>query len=225
VAAADGGGQTSIWVPIVVGAIGLAGVLAAQLIASVRAKNERKAVERRDEIQWRRQREEREEAFAREDRYRSHAERSAAYAALGLAIDRWIDQLGTAQAYWRTRHGPPELDSVDEMVRSQRQTEDAGALVMLLAPKAIRDAYQSAWAALLRAHIVSIHRVASEETVENLHKAFEAPCEQLLVQLRLDLGVDPDEAETAPAESAPQSGDPDARAQPEPDGPQYRGPH
>jgi hypothetical protein len=218
VTAADGGGQTSIWVPIVVGAIGLAGVLVTQLIASVRARNERKAVERRDEIQWRRQREERAEAFAREDRYRSHAERSAAYAALGLAINRWIDELGSARAHWRVRHGPLEPDSADELVRAYRQTEDAGALVMLLAPKAIRDAYQSASTALLRAHVASTRKV-SEETVENMYKAVEVPCEQLLEQMRLDLGVEPDEAETAPAESAPKSGDLDSRAQRESDGP------
>jgi hypothetical protein len=223
-AAADGT-QTPIWVPVLVGAIGLVGVLATQIVASARAGRERRAAERREDTRWEREREQRQLLFDREDRYRSHSERSDAYAALGLALEHWHDRLRTATAGWRAVNRRPGEDEEALLREAGQQTEEAAALVMLLAPKAIRDVYRATWMSFSYTQLlVTSDQSTQEEVASSIGKATKRYW-RLLDELRLDLGVEPDDA-TDPEPEPTEANESDPTKPPALKRmPPYRGPH
>lgn len=187
-------GSTSAWVPITVGLIGLLGVLATQLIANRRARVEHEAAERREQRRWDRELEATHAAQDREDKYRLHQEKQQAYARLTHELLRWWDVLGSMRASRATGSAPTQEDSA-AATSLEHSVEEASALVMLLAPKAIRGCYRTLWAHLVLTQDKARWREGSiEEIDEDYNKAF-GHYMRMLDYLRIDLGVEPEHPE------------------------------
>ena len=141
--------STPIWVPIVVGAIGLVGVLLSALLtqwlAGRRAAEERRAADAREERQRQDLREAREAALQWDETMRKYELRREAYATLALSLRRWVDVIQTARA--RHKYGnPPDNEQKEALRPSETATEKAGASVDLLGSKPVRGAYRTTWA-------------------------------------------------------------------------------
>lgn len=80
-------GQVSVWVPIVVGVIGLVGVVAGQLVNAWREDRRWKREQQREEIRWSREREKDTARLTHEDRIAWRDRRLTTYSDYLLAID------------------------------------------------------------------------------------------------------------------------------------------
>ena len=144
----DESSSTPIWVPIVVGAIGLVGVLLSALVtqwlAGRRAAEERRAADAREERQRQDVREAREAALQWDETMRKYELRREAYATLALSLRRWVDVMRAA----RGAHvaNPPDEEQKEALRAVETATEEAGASVDLLGSKPVRAAYRTTWA-------------------------------------------------------------------------------
>jgi hypothetical protein len=185
--AASAGAQAPIWVPLLVGVIGLAGVLATQIVASVRARSERRSADQREDLRWSRAQEERRDAAAREDRYRSHDDRTHAYANLVLEVTRWRDRLGRAGSQRAANDHVADTKISLPVIESQRAAEEAEATVALLAPDTVRAACEAAGLSLLKATIVLMDDTAPAEALDAYTDAVKEPAERMIELMRADL--------------------------------------
>ena len=79
-------GQVPLWVPIVVGLLGLAGVLSAQLVAGWREDRRWRRETEREELRWERERERERDTRSYEGRSRAYAEVIGAIEAFDWAL-------------------------------------------------------------------------------------------------------------------------------------------
>jgi hypothetical protein len=185
-------GSTPTWVPITVGLIGLLGVIATQLIANRRATTERDAADAREQRRWDHERELRQAAHDREDKFRMYQQRQEAYARLVLELRRWWDVLGEMRAHRVTGNPQPTREQEEASHAAEKGTEEASALAMLLGPPAIRGCYRTLWA-----HLVMVERAAfwPDTTEAEINQEYDNAFPhytRMLDYLRIDLGIDPE---------------------------------
>ncbi|WP_280331227.1 hypothetical protein [Nocardia wallacei] len=165
----------SVWVPLGVAAVGLAGVIAAQLIAAWR-----------EDLRWRRDRE-------RHEADRLFAARQESYAKLLGAIEYWdhvLYPMVKGQTAERSSTQPDQQrlqDAADEAIR-------AIGLVVLVAPENVRHRIRDITIPRLRI----TRRLASEELesreVDQLWATSQANYRTLRALMRTDLGLDAEHA-------------------------------
>jgi hypothetical protein len=186
--AADAGAQAPIWVPILVGGIGVVGVILTQVIASIRAAGERQAADRREDIRWNRAQDERHELVEREDRYRSHAERTEAYAKVVLEMTRWQDRLQRARV---TRASGKTITS--EMFKPVEEAlhaaEEAAATLTLLAPNLVRLPWGAAFGGLLKVSRLMLADDLPISEIDDASTSANDLINKMLDAMRIDLTV------------------------------------
>ena len=194
----DESSSTPIWVPIVVGAIGLVGVLLSALVtqwlAGRRAAEERRAADAREERQRQDVREAREGALQWDETMRKYELRREAYATLALSLRRWVDVMQAARGS-RTYANPPDEEQKEALRVVETATKEAGASVDLLGSKPVRAAYRTTWA---RMSLTALHIRSRYKTNEDVDKSWSSAMSaywRLMDFLRIDLGIDPENAE------------------------------
>lgn len=184
------GAQAPIWVPIVVGVIGLAGVIASQVIAGIRATGGRVASDRREETRYRRSQDELQALRDREDRFRAHSDRTAAYARLSLEVTRLRYRLRRAQAeHSRSSQGLAD-SSMTLLKEALDVVDEAGATVELLAPGKVRTAWLAAHISLVSAWNVLLDDDSTSAATKDALSDIEGPVDEMLAAMREDLGVE-----------------------------------
>ena len=174
--------QVSVWVPIVVGVLGLAGVLSAQLIAGWRDDRRWKREQRHDEERWRRERE-------LEHERRGYAGRQDAYARLIGLLETWSWVLYPAQ-HRVLEQGRELTDDMRAELREMRTlAREALGPVNLYAPSHIRDRMQ---AAILSKADLTAALLAGEDDADrlaSLWKKTKVSYLELRAAMRRDLGI------------------------------------
>ncbi len=122
------GGSVPLWVPLVVGLIGLFGVLYTQWGADRREAKIRTEARKREQEQWSRQHEQQREQWAREDAARTYEQRRESYLRFFIVWDRTFADV-TVQA--RPDAGWPLI--VRQRARCNRMYEALGRRSALIA--------------------------------------------------------------------------------------------
>ena len=124
-------GQVAVWVPILVGLLGMAGVIGAQLVNAWREQ-------RREDIRWRREREKEEIQRRRADYLHWREKRLEVSVELMISLNKWreliVDRL-------RERHGLIEGydDTQDQLRSAVEQTSDLLAQCKLIGTETMRS--------------------------------------------------------------------------------------
>ncbi|HEY0637375.1 MAG TPA: hypothetical protein VGD67_06990 [Pseudonocardiaceae bacterium] len=116
--------QVSIWVPIVVGVLGLAGVLGAQLIAGWREDRRWRREQEREEVRWRREQEREDQRWRREREELLRSGREDAYARVVGLHEEWSWVLFPAKESVRRGEalGEDGRHAMHEMLTRVRET-------------------------------------------------------------------------------------------------------
>lgn len=187
-------GEVSLWVPIVVGVLGLCGVLGAQLIAGWREDRRWQRETRREDLRWQREdlRWQRQRAQSRDER--RYAGREEAYGRMIGLLEGWQWVLHPAKE--RVIKGGGSLDEplrqALEAVRDQ--TREALGPMNLHAPDDIRHLMRDAVvskAQLTEALLTGNHDRAA---MNKLYRQSLDNYYSMRTAMRLDLGIDPDTA-------------------------------
>lgn len=175
--------QVSVWVPVVVGLLGLAGVLGAQLIAGWREDRRWKREQQREDARWRRERD-------AEHEQRGYAGRRDAYAKLIGLLETWSWVLYPAQHRVLVEDGELTEDMRAELREMRTLAREALGPVNLYAPTEIRDRMEPA---ILSKADLTAALLAGERDGERLAPMWErtkATYLTLRAALRHDLGID-----------------------------------
>ncbi|MDI5977669.1 hypothetical protein [Amycolatopsis magusensis] len=127
--------QVPLWVPILVGLLGVAGVVTAQVITTLREERRWRREQQREDLRWERQREE-----------RTHEARAEAYAEL-IGVLEALDMI-TFRARQAAKFNKKELTSDEKLAEELRtvtsEAQRALGPVNLHAPERIRVRLQEA---------------------------------------------------------------------------------
>jgi hypothetical protein len=174
-------GQVPLWVPVVVGLLGLVGVLGAQVVAGRREDRRWRRDTEREEVRWKRERE-------RERDARSYEGRAQAYAEVIGAIEAfdWV----LYQARQVVRSGQKLSDELATDVRRvTSQARNALGGVNVYAPERIRAMLRES---MLRRSSLSIALLANEhgETQQRMWHDGQQEYRIMRNAMRRDLGLD-----------------------------------
>ncbi|MDQ3789651.1 MAG: hypothetical protein M3422_20710, partial [Actinomycetota bacterium] len=187
-----------IWVPIIVGIIGLAGVIIGQLINSRREDRRWKREADREDLRWQRERQRLAAQRAHELALHWSLERKAVYASLLKDADAYLEAL--LKFVDATLAGAP-TGEVDDRLRAQRDAIAASwAQIDIVGSPRVRAVADELVQATMGASI-SVHRDRPGETgtsraaaVDKARRARDA----FLREARGELGVDEPLADTGP---------------------------
>jgi hypothetical protein len=179
-----GSAQVPLWVPIIVGLLGFAGVISAQLIAGRREDRRWRRELDREELRWERDR-------ARERENRSHEDRAAGYAELIGAIES-LDFLIFESRQVVAAGSKPDEHLSTELRRVTATMRNTLGTVNLQAPERIR--------VMLRDSIlprISLSRALladrDQEAYRPLWETGKREYRGLRAEMRKDLGLDAEE--------------------------------
>lgn len=175
--------QVSVWVPIVVGLLGLAGVLGAQLIAGWRDDRRWKRELDREESRWQRER-------TAEHEQRSYAGRQDAYAKLIGLLETWSWALYPAQHRVLAENGELTEEMRAELREMRTLAREALGPVNLYAPTEIRNLMQPAVLSKAELTAALLAGDAEADRVAQLWDETKTSYLTLRAALRRDLGVD-----------------------------------
>lgn len=181
-------GQVSVWVPVAVGLIGLAGVLGAQVIAAWReGKRWRRDMDRED-LRWQRDRDKDRESKEHDVALQLNTQKLVCYSQFALAVTGWnAELLRAAQALRGTGTVPSELGS---RLRERAEIAEASLATMeILGSDTVRDAGRDAIEVLGQLHD-AISASAAVPTADRLTNRIEEAtrgCERFYMQIRQDL--------------------------------------
>jgi hypothetical protein len=146
--------SATVWVPLVTAAVGLAAGLGTSVFTQRRA-------DAREDVRWRRERDDRQEQWQREDSLRWVQDRKQAYARLVVALYEWDTALASAARASEKAVKANEQTELDltEIKRAERVAFEALAPVRFIAPKDTRS----------RARLTfERHRIVSQNLARNL---------------------------------------------------------
>jgi hypothetical protein len=174
-------GQVPLWVPIVVGLLGLAGVLGAQVVAGRREDRRWQRQTEQEELRWTRERE-------RERDNRSYEGRANAYAEVIGAIEAFDWVLWQGRRLLKSGKALPE-DVVADLRRITGQARGALGGVNVYAPERIRATLRES---LLRRSDLSIALIAGRcaDDEDRLWREGLREYRTMRAAMRLDLGLD-----------------------------------
>ena len=175
--------QVSVWVPVVVGLIGLAGVLGAQLIAGWRDDRRWKRQQQREEARW-----QREQVTEREQR--SYTGRQEAYAKLIGLLETWSWVLYPAQHRVLIENGELTGEMRAELREMRTLAREALGPVNLYAPTEIRNLMQPAILSKADLTAALLAGDAEQDRLAGLWDETKTTYLTLRAALRRDLGVD-----------------------------------
>jgi hypothetical protein len=179
--------QVPLWVPIIVGALGFAGVISAQLIAGRREDRRWSREVEKDELRWERER-------VRERENRGHEERAAGYAELIGAIES-LDFL-LYEARQIVAEGKKLDDHIDtELRRVTAILRNTLGVVNLHAPERIRGMLRDSVLprmSLSRTLLNDRDRAEHRPLWDTGQRAYRV----LRAEMRRDLGLDTERLDT-----------------------------
>ncbi|MEU7790118.1 hypothetical protein [Amycolatopsis sp. NPDC049159] len=172
------GSQVPVWIPIVVALLGLAGVLATQLLSGRREAKRMAEETAREERRWQRERE-----------ARTHETRAGAYAEL-LGVLEAFDSVLFRALRSRELGKPVDEHQVTELREVRSETQHALGPVVLHAPESVRELVSEA--TLPRMRLTSRLLDPDHPGTENraLWTAGQRGYRLLRAKMRLDLGFD-----------------------------------
>jgi hypothetical protein len=180
-------GQVPLWVPIVVGLLGLAGVLSAQLVAGWREDRRWRRETEREELRWERERQ-------RDQDTRGYEGRSRAYAEVIGAIEAFDWALFHARKVLAAGGDLPE-DQITELRGVTSQARNALGGVNVYAPERIRAMLRES---MLRRSSLAIALMAnrSGDDEQLLWREGLREYRVMRAAMRRDLGLDAEEEDS-----------------------------
>ena len=173
-----------MWVPLVVAAVGLSGVLGAQLVAGWREDRRWAREVERDDLRWRRERE-------RTADERRHTSRVEAYERVIGLLEAWAWTLYPAKTRVITEHGELTDDMRARLREVREQARDALGPINLHGPEAVRR--------MMRDAVVSkadfTEALLAGRPPDELRPMWEltkSTYYAMRAAMRRDLGIDPD---------------------------------
>ncbi|WP_290062354.1 hypothetical protein [Amycolatopsis solani] len=172
------GSQVPVWIPIVVALLGLAGVIATQVLSGRRETKRMTEEAAREERRWQRERE-----------ARTHEARAGAYAEL-LGVLEAFDMVLYRSLRSRELGKPVDEHQVTELREVRSETQHALGAVALHAPEPIRELVSEAVLPRMRLASRLMDSVNSGEDDRALWTAGQRGYRLLRAKMRLDLGFD-----------------------------------
>ncbi|RZQ65771.1 hypothetical protein [Amycolatopsis suaedae] len=185
------GSQVPLWVPIVVGLLGLAGVIGAQLVAGWREDRRWRRETAREELRWQRERE-------RERENRSYEGRAQAYAEVVGAIEAFDWVLYRAR---EIADGQLDEHLEAELREVAARARDSLGTINVHAPESVRRMLRES---MLRRSTVAIGLLNTPRHPDEQRLWDEGLREYRLLRaaMRRDLGLDAEDDATVHAEYA-----------------------
>jgi hypothetical protein len=176
-----------LWVPLLVGLLGLLGVLYTQWRSDVREQRTRNEARQREQEQWDRQERQQREQWAREDATRSYEQRRDAYLRFVTQFDQVWELV--AGRYYLPGHWPQPVPEDD---RTYVELTEALRTLRLFASTAVTQIADNAVRTLQRFDGLPPHEGEHYEEAEDLNARLRQKYDLLQKTMRRDLGV-PDE--------------------------------
>jgi hypothetical protein len=180
-------GGVPLWVPLVVGLIGLLGVLYTQWRSDRREERSRHESRKREREQWDRQERKQREQWAREDSARTYEQRRDVYVRFITEFDQVWELV--AGRYYLPGHWP---EPVPEDDRTYLKLSEEIRTLRLFASTAVTLMADDAMTALEQFDRLPPHRGEDYDDAEDLNARLRQKYDLLQKAMRRDLGV-PDE--------------------------------
>lgn len=176
-----------LWVPLLVGFLGLLGVLYTQWRSDIREQRARDQARQREQEQWDRQERQQREQWDREDAARSYEQRGETYLRSVTQFDQVWELV--AGRFYLPGHWPQPVPEDD---RTFVEITEEFHTLRLFASTAVTQMAGDAIRTLRRFDRLPPHRGEHYEDAENLNAGLRQKYDLLQERMRRDLGV-PDE--------------------------------
>ncbi len=176
-----------MWVPVVVGIIGLVGVLGAQLFAARREDQRWQREVHREDLRWQREREREEERRDHDLALALHSQQISCYGAFAGAVNAWHAELLRAADIIRS--AAQASDHLHTRLRELREiAEESLATMEIVGSESVRQAGRAAVDALseLESVVIGTNRPTADDFALRIDRVFQE-CQRFRQQIRQDL--------------------------------------
>jgi hypothetical protein len=169
--------QTPLWVPVVVGALGVVGTLAASFLTLIISG-------RRERDRWQRERD-------HEDTYRNYKDRQAAYAELLTSINEFSNAVSATKAALR-RGSEITVEMQLDITKALSTYAGVTNVVQLLAPIGIDRFTNPIKDVMVRVRNLVEAKNSCTDEINTIWGEMHNLWPDLIIFMRADLGVEPD---------------------------------